>query len=410
MIKKIAVCAAIVIFANLFSFGAVIRVLLADNLSSAAISSVSGIKILVGEAYITLTEKSSPITVTPYQNKLMYTCEDKTVDSGGTSFVFAPLSGGLKDDEAPLIKADINPAKKYNTYRGAIEVHINKDGKIMLINKVDLDEYLYSVVAAEIGSSQPDEALKTQAVAARSYAAAKIGRYLTQKFDVYDTVMSQVYNGYLYETSSTVKAVKDTLNEVLYDKNNKIVDAMFFSTCGGFTETASNGAHYLVSVNDCGAERPKNEEEWKKYYTGSFDGNCNHPNTSFAAHYRWTKTFTFAEFTEKFPQKTTTGNVIGFNILKREPGGRVSSLEVVGTLGKITINGDSNIRKLFFDLKSSGIVIVSSNDKNSFTIYGAGYGHGLGMCQVGAIGQAKKGRDYKEILLSYYQGAVIKQF
>ena len=407
ILKKVVLYAVITIIFTLSLNAATISVLLADNLESVTLNSVTGMKLHEGQAYMPLIPKETDLIIKPVLGTISYYFDDVTVNNVSSNIVFAPMTEGVKAGSSPLIKVDITPAKKYNNYRGEMEIHINASGKLMLVNRIDLDEYLYSVLAAEMGSSQPAEALKSQAVAARSYAAVRLGRYVKQKFDVYDTVQSQVYYGYDYEKPTTVQAVKDTLGEVMYDSKGKLVDAMFFSTCGGFTETASNGATYLVSVNDCGQMRPKTEEEWHAFYSNKYDGNCHHPGTSFASNFRWIKTFTFDEINKIFSEIKTTGNITEIAVLKREPGGRVSSLKVVGETGTVILSGESKVRSAFGGLKSAGISV--KKNENDFTFYGGGYGHGQGMCQVGVIGQAKKGRLYKDILKFYYQGTEISQ-
>jgi len=404
MRKIIFLIALMLIFISTTN-GATIRVLLADNLESVELISPSGMKLLEGGTYMPLVQQNANLTIKPVLGSISYYFSDVTVNNVSSPVTFAPLTEGVKAGSFPLITVNITPVKKYNVYRGEMEIHINASGKLMLVNKIDLEEYLYSVLAAEMGSGQPLEALKSQAVAARSYAAARLGRYVRQKFDVYDTVMSQVYNGYLYEKDTTIRAVKETGGEILHDNKGGIVDAMFFSTCGGFTETSANGAHYLISVNDCGQTRPKTETEWHTFYTTKHEGNCHLPNTGFVANFRWVKSFTFAEIDNTFKQKDKTGKVKEITVVKREPGGRISSLKVVGELGEVVITGELNVRNAFGGLKSAGFSL--KKDDKGFTFYGGGYGHGLGMCQVGAIGQAKKGRAYKDILSFYYQGSVL---
>ena len=404
MRKILFFIALTLIFVSLTN-GATIRVLLADNLESIELVSPSGMKLLEGGIYKPVIQQNASMIIKPVLGTISYYLNDIAVNNLSSPTTFAPLTEGVKVGSSPLITVNITPVKKYNVYRGEMEIHLNTNGKLMLVNKIDMEEYLYSVLAAEMGSSQPIEALKSQAVAARSYAAARLGRYVKQKFDVYDTVMSQVYNGYQYEKDTTIRAVKETKGEILRDNKGNIVDAMFFSTCGGFTETSANGAHYLVSVNDCGQVRPKNEAEWHTFFTTKHEGNCHLPNTSFVANFRWVKAFTFAEMDNIFKQKDKTGKINEIAVLKREPGGRISSLKVTGELGEVTINGELNVRNAFSGLKSAGFSIVK--DDKGFTFYGGGYGHGLGMCQVGAIGQAKKGRGYKDILKFYYLSSVL---
>ncbi|MDF2881173.1 MAG: lytB [Clostridiaceae bacterium] len=340
-------------------------------------------------------------------------------------------------------------------YNGVLEISSNGNG-LIVINELDLEEYLYKVVPSEMPASSSLEALKCQAIAARTYAISDmlINRYANLGFYVDDSTQSQVFNNTLPQPKST-EAVNLTKGMVLL-YNNKLIDAKYYSTsCGiganyediwfksdGTSEVKPylKATSYLFSLS-----LPSTEDEWLKFYK---DINIKAIDSS-SSYYRW-----FAEFTKKELENSIKNSIktiydkrkdfivlylgskkvsylpnftdlISIEVNKRGFGGNIIEICYVFKNGKIIVRGDTNIRsslrctkayagKDIPIIKFTGDAITGSTslpssffsieeNKDNFIIYGGGYGHGVGMSQFGAMELAKKGEDYESILNTYYK-------
>lgn len=285
------------------------------------------------------------------------------------------------------------------TYRGNLKIQIN-NGKIWVINIVDLEDYLKGVVPCEIGrvSQKIFEAAKAQAVAARTYAWAHLDQYQELGFDLYATIRDQVYKGVSCEGELTDLAVEQTKGQILTYKNVP-VEAKYHSTCGGRTADFNdawpgNPPPYLKSVK------------------------CNYCSES--PHYTWQKTIPKDIFFSKVRNKLASiGTKIpadelikNMKLVMNRRSKRVLKLIVITKKNEYTIPG-YNLRTVFGDnqdpgglLKSNYITLKAKGD--DIIIEGKGWGHGVGMCQFGAIEMARQGKNYKRILYHYYSGTKIK--
>jgi len=355
--------------------------------------------------------------------------------SGNTLLIFGKKDGYLqirpKAENNPYIFS-INGKK----YRGFLEVRRYDLSDMTVINILPMEEYLYGVVPCEMPWTFPGEALKAQAVTARTYAYNNLGKYSRLGFDVCATVYSQMYGGYSVEREVTNKAVDETRDEKLY-YNGEIAQVYFFSTSGGRTESAGNvwqnDLPYLQSVED------KYEDPEAKYYT-------------------WEVVMTADEIRSIMKEKGfDLGDITGIRIVSTSEAGRVIELVVSGTVEdkvflkarcreifnlpsqwyKILTDADfmvystqdetvkninlgSNMvvtRNGLEKLKSSKeIVVLGNNNKlrkitsspTTYTFIGRGYGHGVGMSQQGAKGMAIAGFTYDEILKHYFTGITLK--
>ncbi|MDA8235966.1 MAG: SpoIID/LytB domain-containing protein [Clostridia bacterium] len=279
-------------------------------------------------------------------------------------------------------------------YRGELEMR--KTGNALtLINKLPIEEYLYGVVPREMPSSWPVEALKAQAVAARTYVIQQKGRYESQGFDVMATDQSQVYGGLSGEKPSTNAAVDATRGEIV-TYNGQPITAVYHSSSGGYTENSeevwTNPVPYLRSKVDL------------------LDVN--------SAHYNWQKVFTAEELKNQInlARNLDFATITDLAIEKMSASGaRVQILQVVGTDIKgqpktLRLLNADNVRSAF-GLKSAPQTVVEEVDsmKNlvKITFTGNGWGHGLGMSQYGASGMARAGNNYRQILEHYYTGITI---
>jgi stage II sporulation protein D len=263
-------------------------------------------------------------------------------------------------------------------YRGKTRL-VNQGGQITAVNHVDIEQYLYSVVGAEAVASWPIEALKAQAVAARTYALHKRSQSKNPNYDVDTTTATQVYKGLDSEYSSTVQAVGQTNGQVM-TYNGQTILAVFHSSSGGHTE----------NVEDIWSSR-------LPYLRGVVDYDQSAPV------YQWTKTFTGRELGNLI---SGVGTVTAMTPERTTPQGRVITMRVTGTGGTTRISGE-NLRKAL-NLRST-LVSVSPLGNGSFQVYGKGFGHGVGLSQWGAESLAQQGLNYQQILGHYYSSASLSQ-
>lgn len=303
-------------------------------------------------------------------------------------------------------------------YRGLIECSSNPDGRLTVVNHVWLEHYLYGVIAAEIGADAPIEAMKAQAVAARSEALYKIEHDMKSddpRYDFTDGTSVMTYKGAGVETDTVRQAVDATRGEVLVHEGHPI-DAVYSDTCGGVISSSrdhwkTDGAGYSERLADRVASREIGDlSDWREAHTwtskSDIDVMCNPNQIGFPKyakdHFRWRRTFTSAELTRMFG----VGAVKDIITDERTPSGRIRKIRVVGEKKTTAIDMELPIREAFGDLKSSFFTyVLDRDDKGRVTtmnIWGAGYGHGVGMCQMGAYMMAKRRYTYRQILGLYY--------
>lgn len=256
------------------------------------------------------------------------------------------------------------------------------------IQIVPLEEYIVGVLAGEMPVYFELEALKAQAVASRSYVLKRLEYNKDSEYDVVDSVLNQVYlddnylkeawgKDYVVNINKLRTAVNQTIDEYL-EYNGEIIDALFFSTSNGYTEDASVVFNlelpYLKSV----------ESKWDAQTSSVFNSQ---------------KTISLQEFYEKLGLEYKSE--LSFNVLERSDTNRIIKLEINGNMLNATdVYNKLGLRSTDFNLTQVGTNVV---------IDARGYGHGVGMSQYGALGMAKEGYNYKQILEYYYTGAKIKK-
>ncbi|MBN2041510.1 MAG: SpoIID/LytB domain-containing protein [Spirochaetes bacterium] len=267
-------------------------------------------------------------------------------------------------------------------YRGMIEVH-NILGKINIINVIKINEYLYSVVAGEIISTWPDEALKAQAVAARTYTYHHLLKRNGAIYDLDNTNNFQVYKGISVEKESTTNAVNATVDKIACE-NNKPIVAFFHSACGGIT---ADDKDVWTGDNKCYLRPVK----------------CNYCRES--PYYSWEENLSLYEIRECLNKEYRgIGRITGIRFQRKD--NRVSAAVISHTNGVLNLTGNE-FRLLFPVKKIKSMFFLAKKTNNGLKLKGHGWGHGVGMCQWGAKGMAEKGADYIEILKYYYKGIQI---
>lgn len=267
-------------------------------------------------------------------------------------------------------------------FRGSLEIFESskKPGRICAVNVVDLEDYLLSVVPSEMPGSWPAEALKAQAIAARSYAVASLGKHESEGFDVRPTVEDQVYAGVSAERDETNRAVAETCGIVL-KHGNSVVPAFFHSTSGGGTEDAEHvwgkPVPYIKAVADYDDDSP---------------------------HFTWTRAVDLSALDNALNKSGRgVGALLYASVLSRSASGRVRDILVAGSESSRIITGES-MRRLA-NLPSTNFNLEPGPDRYVFA--GRGFGHGLGLCQWGARRLAEHGYNAAQILAYYYKDVAI---
>ncbi|MFW6254016.1 MAG: SpoIID/LytB domain-containing protein [Chitinivibrionales bacterium] len=290
------------------------------------------------------------------------------------------------------------------TFRGHMGIIPQDDRRFTVVNMLPVEHYLRGVVPLEIGRRPESEieAVKAQAVAARTYTYGRMLERSSQPWDMLPTVNDQVYGGVDAEDRVSDKAIAATLGEVLvYGKS--LIDAYYHSTCGGKTANIEDvwgkpPQPYLVSIEDVN-QRGEAYCRSSRYYTWTQRWNTK-ALTSIL--HRYAK--------DVFPAgQRFDGNLSRIRIEERFNCGRIRSCAFFSSRGTYRYGTDKirfAMRRDAHDaaiLRSSNFSLQTIN-YNDITITGRGYGHGVGMCQVGAMGRAREGQNYEQILTAYYTG------
>jgi stage II sporulation protein D len=292
-------------------------------------------------------------------------------------------------------------------YRGIMKVLPNRQA-MHVVNIVYMEDYLRGVVPPEIGERDESEleAVKAQAIAARTYAMAHLRQYRNQPYDMKSSIIDQVYEGLEVEDKLVNRGIDQTTGSVLFF-HDSYVNAYYHSTCGGLTDDISSvwdrkEIAYLKAVGDSGAC------SWSKYY-------------------EWREVFTEDQLRGRIEQYLSSdrgrdlriGKIRDIKILEYTPGGRVARLAVHTEYDVFRFTKD-RIRWVVGRTSNPDLILPSgrfdvdisrdgAGDILSITFRGSGYGHGVGMCQCGAIGLARDGWSCGSILSQYYSGAEIRK-
>lgn len=355
--------------------------------------------------------------------------------------------------------------KETQTFQGALKLVVEAD-KICAINRIHVEDYLCSVISSEMSATSSLEFLKAHAVISRSWLLAQIDKRIRNAeggnsffsfikkedelirwydrddhtiFDVCADDHCQRYQGITKETNAHVaQAVKATRGQIL-TSDGEICDARFSKCCGGVTEEfqycwENTPKSYLVAVRDLEGNHylpdlttEQGAREWIEQSPSSF---CNTNDKKVLSQvlnefdqetpdfYRWQVEYTQQELATLIESKTSLGlgGIVRLEAVERGKSGRISKLRIIGTDRTFTIGKELEIRRALSEshLYSSAFVVntVGTDAKGlpeKFILKGAGWGHGVGLCQIGAAVMGEKGFKYNEILLHYYRGAEIKK-
>ena len=351
------------------------------------------------------------------------------------------------------------------TFQGTLKLVVD-EGKITAINLLPVEDYLTSVISSEMSATSSLEFLKAHAVISRSWLLAQMEKHqaLSQKedtgffpftktdteyirwydredhtiFDVCADDHCQRYQGITKASNQTVEqAVRATCGQVLIYEDS-ICDARFSKCCGGMTEEFSycwenKDYPYLTAIRD--NEKAENipdltdEKQAENWIRTSPEAYCNTHDRKILSQilnnydqettdfYRWKVRYTQSELTELIRNRSRCdyGQIVDLIPVERGKSGRISKLKIVGTLKTFTIGKELEIRRTLSEthLFSSAFVVDKGPEEGGvpswFELTGAGWGHGVGLCQIGAAIMGEKGYNYKEILLHYYKNADIRK-
>ena len=317
-----------------------------------------------------------------------------------------------------------------DAYRGQFElVCAAESGEMHVINILDLEDYVAGVVPYEIGAGAPFEALRAQAVVARTEAVALGGRHDDEPFDACSSTHCQVYRGAAAELDrpDVRRAVDSTRGEALFWSGKPAPGAKYHACCGGMTESAGAlwrfDVPYMVGVG-CGVPTPesasrgaaaiRDEEALRAAIETPNPGDFCYGSNG----YRWKVEYTAGQLAAVLAPvigrpEHPESRVIRVAVVERTPRGSAVRVKVTTTEGEYEIAGEYAIRSALggtVTIKSGVFVVDAEGDPPStFVFSGAGYGHGVGMCQYGARGMARAGYNYRAILEHYYPGTTVEQ-
>jgi len=272
-------------------------------------------------------------------------------------------------------------------FRGEIDIIRQADQTLLVVNHINVEDYLRGVLYHEVSHWWPMAALEAQAIAARSFALYQADTNRNKDYDLVSTVYSQVYGGANSERSRTNDAVYRTAGKILVYKD-EILPAYFHATCAGHTEDAS--------------------VLWKTDLVPLKGVACNFCKLS--PHFFWKKKIPLDDIEKALSLK----GIQAITPKQWSNSGRVAMLEIQLEDKKINLSGKDFRQKLGNDIIKSTIfevkIIPDSQGKLIANIEGAGWGHGVGLCQWGAFGMARRGYSAEKILQFYYPGASIKTY
>jgi stage II sporulation protein D len=295
-------------------------------------------------------------------------------------------------------------------YRGQAEVLRDRTG-LTVVNRLGMESYLLGVVSAEMGrrSSSEQAALRAQAVVSRTYALRNLRRWRAQGFDLYATISDQAYGGITAETPEGRAAVSETRGRVL-TYNGAPIEAFYFSTCGGRT---ADGFEVFR-----GATRP-----YLRSISDVADNGVAYCRIS--PRYRWREEWTGealrASLERHLPRVGTRSQridgIADVRVTRRSASGRVDELAIRVGGSEVQVDGHARIRQtlrtsagdLLRSTAFSLVVTGAGTRVTNLAVEGTGAGHGVGLCQWGAVGRARTGQDYEQILAAYYPGTRLER-
>lgn len=364
-----------------------------------------------------LRKKGIEVSVSPEEERLV-NFEMEKAEEGRIWLSPDPLRFRSKS-QGGIFALSLNDSNTKRHYKGEMEIRINQQGVPVLINELELEDYLKAVLPAEISPSFPYECLKAQAIVSRTYALSSLGRHRAEGFDLCNNQHCQTYLGCDYEKPILNKAVDETRGMVI-TYEGKIAHTPFHTSCGGVTADNTlwgKDLPYLRVRIDGEGKYDLQSEEGIKQLLNSKDFNCCR-----SPQFRWERCYSKQELERIFSGSLRVllrnpslefNKLVDLKVERRDTSGRVRVLRIESEGGAFHLQGN-DIRWAFGNgsLASPGslpsllfyIEKEEGKDGVLFRIKGGGYGHGVGFCQGGASALAQKGYKYDEIIKYYFFG------
>ncbi len=358
-------------------------------------------------------------TIEPAHGTLKLTVAGKPV-----SFNFAELQlegkAGVRLLQAEHAKGFSWHGFADRTYKSRVQIRFGSENCLDCIEHTDLESLLVGIVPSEISASAAPAALQAQATAARGEMLSKMGtRHFNEGYDFCSEQHCQVYKGIQSCDDYIYNSIRNTWGMVMLNHENKVLDAVYSANCGGHSSANQNiwtskMDPHLQGVPDTIEPTRLNltdEKQVEDYIRNPPPCWCSISGIEGADKFRWTKEISGKDW-HKVEDSLEIGRISNIGNYTRDISGRIISLTCTGEKGEKTIMKELAIRKLFGMLRSSCFVVNWKRDEkgliNGAEFAGAGWGHGVGMCQTGAQSMALKGKTFQQILLHYFPGARLK--
>lgn len=305
-------------------------------------------------------------------------------------------------------------------YRGRLLLTVDARGRLAAVAALPVEELLLGIVPSEMPSRSPPEALKAQAVTARSNLLAQIGtRHLADPWSLCNEVHCQAYHGESAQAPPTDAAVRATAGEVIFrPEGGRIVDGVYSAMCGGHGEDddAVWGGPPDPSLRGRPDLPPGEGTPWaggladearlERFLSSTTPAWCARAPGARPDRYRWERRIPGGDL-DAMVAALGTGRVQEMTVTARGVSGRALVLRIRGDRGEAAVRGELRIRRLLGNLSSAMFLVARDGD--AWVLRGGGWGHGAGMCQWGAIGRAAAGQDYRTILGAYFSGAEVSR-
>ena len=329
-----------------------------------------------GMDLVVLDAAGRPVPLPDAYSEVPITVKDRRIAIGGREGVRDPIT-----IESRSVYFRLNGRQ----YRDRVTIYRDGD-RLLAVNTIDLEDYLVGLINHEVSSAWSLEAVKAQAVVARTYALFQAGNSRDARYDLESTVDDQVYAGSQTEDYRSAKAVRATAGEVLVDGDGNVVQAFYSSNCGGTTELPQNVWGTVTPI------RKSVKDPWCASAPGS----------------SWTWSIGAADFGVRLKAAGYSGGTVeSVRVHRKTAAGRALGVIVSAAGGTSSMNGNELRRVLGYDkLKSARFTVTE--DGGLFTFTGRGAGHGVGLCQWGAKGMADAGYTYRQVLGHYYPGLFLR--
>ncbi len=321
------------------------------------------------EGGLQIITKDEPVMISRFDGKISV----KTYGSRGYVCDSVLIKATAENGSFSLRLSGNDPVRQY--YAGNLSCYSDM-GNLFMINTCDIEQYVAGVVRAEGGTGKNQEYFKTQAVIVRTYMYKYFHKHIADGYNLCDNTHCQAFNG-ISTDSLIIAAARATHNQVIIDNDSILITAPFHSNCGGVTSTSADvwlaDMPYLKRVID--------------------------PYCLTSRNAKWQKSFSVSAWLSYMKSSGYTGNPVDLVSFNFKQNRRLTEYQTGSfTLPLKTMRTDLNLRSSFFSVEANG---------DSIILNGRGYGHGVGLCQEGAMVMASKGFDYKEIIGFYYFGVII---